>query len=96
MIANKNTNELVNELNQDKNFEKMIITDMKIGDIYKERIKVCAYKLLISISFCRSATHIRTISRLYRQEMKINVIIDHYLSFWFFWSYMVVNHIYSC
>lgn len=32
--------ELIDELNQDKNFEKMILTDMKIGDIYKERIQV--------------------------------------------------------
>ena len=32
--------ELIDELNQDKNVEKMIMSDMKIGDIYKERIQV--------------------------------------------------------
>ena len=32
--------ELVEELNNDKDVELMILTDTKVGDVYKERINV--------------------------------------------------------
>lgn len=33
-------NELVEELNQDKDIERMILTETKIGEVYKQRVDV--------------------------------------------------------
>ena len=37
---NKSINELIQDLNNDKDVEKLILSDCKVGDIYKERVKV--------------------------------------------------------
>lgn len=40
MVASEKMSELMGELNQDKDYEKMIYSDCKIGDVYKERVQV--------------------------------------------------------
>ena len=46
MVANKKMGELMDELNQDKDFEKMMMSDTKIGEVYRNRIKVDIYNNL--------------------------------------------------
>lgn len=72
--------ELVDELNSEKDINRMILTDMKIGDIYKKRQEVQKYLKINPRKVVRGKQNVKNSQRLESIKKELFTINKRYLS----------------